>query len=67
MKKKLLSIALMGFAFVVHWLPSSTKMEYKKLFIKAPVWAKISIVILTVIFIFQTMASEMKPFIYFQF
>ena len=58
---------LMALAFIIHWLPSSTKWQYKKLFIKSPVWAKVAMTILTVIFIYQTMASEMKPFIYFQF
>jgi D-alanyl-lipoteichoic acid acyltransferase DltB (MBOAT superfamily) len=58
---------LMALAFVVHWLPNRTKWQYKKQFIKSPVWAKVTMTILTVIFIYQTMASEMKPFIYFQF
>jgi alginate O-acetyltransferase complex protein AlgI len=59
--------ALMTFAFVIHWLPKDLKWEYKKFFIKSPVWAKVMITILTVILIYQTMSSELKPFIYFQF
>lgn len=58
---------LMGIAFVVHWLPKDIKWSYKKFFIKSPVWAKVTITVLTVILIYQTMSSEMKPFIYFQF
>lgn len=59
--------ALMALAFVVHWLPRQTKWEYRKFFIKSPVWAKVLITIMTVVLIYQTMSSEMKPFIYFQF
>jgi D-alanyl-lipoteichoic acid acyltransferase DltB (MBOAT superfamily) len=59
--------SLMFLAFVVHWLPKDLKWEYKKFFIKSPVWAKVMITILTVILIYQTMSSELKPFIYFQF
>lgn len=58
---------LLAFAFVVHWLPDSVKWKYKKFFIKSPVWLKITFVLATVILIYQTMDSEMKPFIYFQF
>lgn len=59
--------ALMSLGFIVHWLPKQTKWEYRKFFIKSPVWAKVLITILTVVLIYQTMSSEMKPFIYFQF
>jgi len=59
--------ALMALGFIVHWLPSDMKWQYKKFFIKTPVWSKVVIVILTVVLIYQTMSSEMKPFIYFQF
>lgn len=58
---------LMTAAFIIHWLPKDLKWQYKKLFISSPVWAKVSIAILTVIFIYQTQSSDIKPFIYFQF
>jgi alginate O-acetyltransferase complex protein AlgI len=59
--------AMMTFAFIIHWLPTNTKWQYKKLFIKAPVWAKVSIVILTVMLIYQTMSADPKPPIYFSY
>ena len=59
--------AMMTIAFIVHWLPTDVKWQYKKIFIKAPVWAKIMIVVLTVMLIFQTMSTELKPPIYFSF
>lgn len=58
---------LMTLAFIIHWLPKDVKWAYRKFFIKSPVWSKVVITILTVILIYQTMSSEMKPFIYFQF
>jgi alginate O-acetyltransferase complex protein AlgI len=58
---------LMTLAFIIHWLPKQSKWEYKKFFIKTPVWAKVVITILTVILIYQTKSSDSKPFIYFQF
>ncbi len=58
---------LMAFGFIVHWLPSNIKWQYRKFFIKSPVVLKVFIILLCVFFIFQTMSSEMKPFIYFQF
>jgi len=58
---------LLALAFIVHWLPDKTKWQYKKLFIKSPVWAKVMVILVTIILIYQTMDSEMTPFIYFSF
>lgn len=58
---------LLALAFVVHWLPEKTKWQYKKLFIKSPAWAKVMVILVTMILIYQTMDSEMTPFIYFSF
>jgi D-alanyl-lipoteichoic acid acyltransferase DltB (MBOAT superfamily) len=58
---------LLLLAFIVHWLPTSVKWEYKKYFIKSPVWLKVTFVLLTFMMIYRTMTSEMKAFIYFQF
>ncbi|MDI1233525.1 MAG: MBOAT family protein [bacterium] len=59
--------ALMALGFIIHWLPSNIKWQYRKFFIKSPAVIKVVIIVLCVFFIFQTMSSEMKPFIYFQF
>lgn len=58
---------LLAFAFIMHWLPEKTKWQYKKLFIKAPAWAKVAVILVTSVLIYQTMNSEMTPFIYFSF
>ena len=58
---------MLALAFIVHWLPDKTKWQYKKLFIKSPAWAKVMVILVTMILIYQTMDSEMTPFIYFSF
>ncbi|MDP2174808.1 MAG: MBOAT family O-acyltransferase [Bacteroidota bacterium] len=58
---------LMTIGFIVHWLPKKQKWEYKKFFIKSPVWFKVVVVVVSMILIQLTKSSEIKPFIYFQF
>ena len=58
---------LMTIGFVVHWLPKKHKWEYKKFFIKSPVWFKVAVVIVCVILIQLTKSADTQPFIYFQF
>jgi alginate O-acetyltransferase complex protein AlgI len=58
---------LMSIGFIVHWLPKKQKWEYKKFFIKSPVWFKVVVVVVSMILIQLTKSSEIKPFIYFQF
>lgn len=60
-------IALMVFAYIVHWLPTKTKVWYKKVFINSPIWAKAIAVIFVIFLIYQTRTAEVQPFIYFQF
>lgn len=59
--------AMMLFAYVVHWLPSSFKTKYKQWFVDTPHWAKILIVVVVIFLIYQVRSSEIQPFIYFQF
>ncbi|MES2618187.1 MAG: MBOAT family O-acyltransferase [Bacteroidota bacterium] len=59
--------SLMTIAFIVHWLPSNTKWQYKKIFIKSPAYVKVLIVVMTILGIYQAVSSEMTKFIYFQF
>lgn len=62
-----ITFALMSFAFLIHWLPSSWKEFYRGTFIKSPVYIKVVFVVLMVIIIYQTKSSALQPFIYFQF
>ncbi len=57
----------LGLAFVIHLLPENIKWNYKKIFIKMPVIAKIAVVLVCIFFIYQTLSSDSVKFIYFQF
>lgn len=52
---------------VIHWLPSSVKEWYKGVFIRTPMFAKVAVVVMAVFLIYQSISSELQPFIYFQF
>ena len=58
---------VMLFGFVTHWLSYSLKDKIKDWFISTPLWAKAIIAAVVVIFVYQSISSEMQPFIYFQF
>lgn len=55
------------FGIVVHLLPVSWKEAYTAAFIKTPDIVKVILMALTAIFLYQVMATEVQPFIYFQF
>ncbi len=59
--------AIIIFAFIIHWLPSKIKDNYKNSFIQTPLFAKALIVIAIIFILFQVKSSEIQPFIYFQF
>ncbi|MBI4648968.1 MAG: MBOAT family protein [Bacteroidia bacterium] len=54
-------------AFVLHWLPSEWKEQYRGWFIKTPIYVKGIIIVLIVFFIYQIKSSDIQPFIYFKF
>lgn len=58
---------VMFFGFFIHWLSESWKEKIKNWFIETPLWLKAVIAALVVIFVYQSISSEMQPFIYFQF
>jgi D-alanyl-lipoteichoic acid acyltransferase DltB (MBOAT superfamily) len=53
--------------FVIHWLPSTFKENYRGWFIKSHVLVKVLIVVVIVFILFQAKSAEIQPFIYFQF
>ena len=59
--------ALLTFAFIVHWLPTNIKDKYKNIFINLPYLLMGIIVIIILFVIYQFQASDLQPFIYFQF
>ncbi len=58
---------LMLAAYIIHWLPGTTKEAYRGWFVKSALWQKAIIVILVVFAIYQTRTAGIQPFIYFQF
>jgi hypothetical protein len=58
---------VMAFGFFTHWLSESWKDKMKDWFIASPLWVKAAISAVVVIFVYQSISSEMQPFIYFQF
>lgn len=54
-------------ALITHILPNKIKDGYTGLFIRLPVYAKVGVTAIVMIFLFQVMSSDIQPFIYFQF
>jgi D-alanyl-lipoteichoic acid acyltransferase DltB (MBOAT superfamily) len=58
---------VMGFGFFIHWLSENWKEKIKNWFIGTPLWLKAVISAVVVIVVYQSISSDMQPFIYFQF
>lgn len=58
---------MMLFGFVIHWLSVNIKEKIMNWFIETPLWAKAVISAVVVIVVYQSISSDMQPFIYFQF
>ncbi|MDW7693245.1 MBOAT family O-acyltransferase [Flammeovirgaceae bacterium SG7u.111] len=63
--KNVFLVMLVG--FVGHWLPGSWKRLLQDAFTQAPDFAKATIALAVALLLFQMKASEIQPFIYFQF
>jgi D-alanyl-lipoteichoic acid acyltransferase DltB (MBOAT superfamily) len=58
---------IIAIGFLIHWLPSTFKENYRGWFIKLHIVFKLLIVIVVVFILFQAKSAEIQPFIYFQF
>lgn len=58
---------IMAFGFFIHWLSETWKEKIKNWFVESPLWVKAVISAVVVIVVYQSISSEMQPFIYFQF
>ncbi len=58
---------VMLFGFITHWVSYNWKEKITNWFIRAPLWLKAVIATVVVIIVYQSVSSEMQPFIYFQF
>jgi len=61
------AILLMILAYIIHFLPERTKESYRGFFIKMPLIAQLSIIMVVAILLFQMRTTEVMPFIYFRF
>ncbi|NOQ27872.1 MAG: MBOAT family protein [Bacteroidales bacterium] len=62
---KIFFVIILG--FVIHWLPSNFKENYRGLFIKSHIIIKILFAVIIIFILYQVKSSELQPFIYFQF
>jgi hypothetical protein len=58
---------MMLFGFIIHWLSENWKEKIAHWFIESPIWIKAVISTVVVIVVYQSISSDMQPFIYFQF
>lgn len=59
--------SMMLFGYILHWLPYALKDRLRGAFIASPLYIKVIVCALTVFIIFQSLSSELQPFVYFQF
>ncbi len=60
-------VGLFVLGMIIHWLPAKWKQWYRIQFASLPLWAIIGCIIVAVFVIYQFVAADMQPFIYFQF
>lgn len=58
---------VMLFGFIIHWVSGNLKEKITNWFIGTPIWLKAVIATVVVILVYQSVSSDMQPFIYFQF
>jgi alginate O-acetyltransferase complex protein AlgI len=58
---------VMAAGYFIHWLPSSFKSWYRQKFIDLPFGLKVPAVITLIFIMYQFLAADLVPFIYFQF
>jgi D-alanyl-lipoteichoic acid acyltransferase DltB (MBOAT superfamily) len=61
------ALYVMVFGYILHWLPSKTKLFGEKLFTKMPMILQSIVVAIIMICIYQAFSDTFKPFVYFQF
>lgn len=59
--------AVMAAGFIIHWIPSRIKEQYRGAFIRTHWSVKILITVAAVFIIYQFRSAGAQPFIYFQF
>jgi D-alanyl-lipoteichoic acid acyltransferase DltB (MBOAT superfamily) len=58
---------LMALGYIIHFLPERIKESYRGVFIRIPLVAQFTVIILIAIMLYQMNSNEILPFIYFRF
>ena len=58
---------LMALGYLIHFLPERVKESYRGVFIRIPLIAQITAIMLIAIMLYQMSTTEILPFIYFRF
>ncbi|MDR2009509.1 MAG: MBOAT family protein [Bacteroidales bacterium] len=58
---------IMLFGFITHWLSYNFKDKWRDKFIALPHWLQAIFCVIVVFVVYQSICSDMQPFIYFQF
>ncbi len=58
---------LFALGMAVHWLPVRFKRRYRLWFALMPLWLMATVVVATVVVLYQFVTADLQPFIYFQF
>ena len=61
------ALLIMLIGFIVHWLPSRTKLFGEQIFTKMPMYVQSIVVAVILVFVYQAFSDSFKPFVYFQF
>ena len=62
-----IALIVMLIGYIIHWLPSKTKLFGEKLFTKLPMYVQSIVVAIILVFVYQAFSDTFKPFVYFQF
>jgi alginate O-acetyltransferase complex protein AlgI len=60
-------LAMMAFGLIIHWMPETSKNAIRDWFSVRPMYQQIVISATIIFVIYQSVSSELTPFIYFQF
>lgn len=63
--RTVLSVIVVG--YLIHWIPESTKQQYREWFATRSEPALVAILIGYIFLLYQAVSADMQPFIYFQF
>ena len=61
------ALLLMSVAYIIHLLPERIKESYRGVFIRTPLVAQLTVIMVIAILLFQMRTAEVMPFIYFRF